>query len=435
MTTLFRSTSSWLSMAMIGFGLVIGAHMMPINTAQAATIAAPSKPLYPWKTESATDEKSGAMQHCLVKNAFENGTLLLLAENYDGLQRLAIHFPEDVLQQGILVDLALQVDKQDVFPVEGMTSSTRVLAMNVPDAFAEQLRKGNVLYIRGPEDEIAYQLHGTDKAVQALRDCVTSHKNPSLTRKKLAAISDADADILAHKPIGRSVPKEMMEPLQAPVSAAEMQKNLGLDLADMHLSANDTAKEANKTPVKGNEKAADKMPVVPVPKIKEAPLPLAAKDHKTAPKYQDGVLPSQWHYIFNHLAVAPKGKTVSAQKMGMTAPLQYAWAAGDLKIGLHTGNGLNKAGLAQSAKHYMFNLRQDCKGEFVAEADDVKISTRGVYWQVAEIVCAAGKNETLFALLFTASNKESSTVVIQGDMKDAARIIRFRNDVLEYLNR
>lgn len=410
-----------------------------------AAAPAPAAALYTWKTENAKDDKTGSLQHCLIKNAFDNGTLLILAENHEGLQRLAIHFPEDVLQPNILVDLTLQVDKQDVFPVEGITSTPRVLAMNVPQAFPDQLRKGNILRIRGPEDEIAYQLNGTDKAVQALRDCVVSHKNPSITRTKLAAISDADADLLAQQAKQRPhAPAEMMETAQAPVSAKAMQENLGLG---NDKKADDTkAKPIAKTAVKPTEKPAAKkeapkatkpsdtaMPAVPVAAVKSADIPQAAK---TVQKTPAGELPTKWHYLFKDLALAPQGKTLDATKMRMTAPLQHAWLVDGLKVGLHNGQSVDVSVLEQSGKHYMFNMRRQCSGEFVAEADTVKITTNGkMHWQIAEVICADKKEERLSALLFTTTKDDTSTIVIEGPMQDATRIIRLRNDVLERLNR
>lgn len=389
-----------------------------------------AEPLYPWKTESATDDKTGALKHCLVKNVFNNGTLLILAENHEGAQRLAVHFPEDALEKGLLIDLTLQVDSNDVFPVEGMTSTSRILAMNIPEALPEQLRKGNVLRIRGPEDEIAYQLKGTDAAVQALRDCVTSHKNPSLVRTKLAAISDADADIIAQQTSPRAtIPAEMAPVIPNKLSLQDTEKNLGLDMK----AATAPIKQAD-AKAKTIAKAEPSMPAVPVPVVKSADIPKAGAMGSTKAK-DDGNLPQAWQTIFTTIGMAPQSKIGTARDLGLVPPLQYAWSVDASKIGFNTGNTLDKTGLEQSAKHYMFALRQACKGEFVAEASEQNITSNGyLRWQIAETICAIKGKETITALLFASSAEKSVLLAIESDLKNAAQAIRARNAFLEAVN-
>lgn len=266
-----------------------------------------------------------------------------------------------------------------------------------------------------------------------------------MVRTKLAAISDADADIHSPPPARAILPVEMMGTPPAPISADAIKDNLGLDNEQIAALGNDKAPAAKAAAAKTAPpkpatakpeavKGATAMPAVPVPVIKADNIPNAAKTsgNKTA----EGLLPMKWQHIFSNLAVGPKAMTVNGTKLNMTAPLQHAWTINDFKIGLNLGQPLNTDGLDQSAKHYMFNMRRACQGEFVAEADEQKVTTNGmIRWQIAETVCAGKKGEVLTALLFTTSSDESVIIAIEGKMQDAPRLIRLRNDVLQMMSR
>ena len=53
-----------------------------------------TKPIYVWKTESEKDPATKTFDHCLVKNMYDNGTAVILAQNLQGSKRLALHFAE-----------------------------------------------------------------------------------------------------------------------------------------------------------------------------------------------------------------------------------------------------------------------------------------------------------------------------------------------------
>ena len=53
-----------------------------------------TKPIYAWSTESERDKGTEDFNHCLVTNMYYNGTILMIAENNDGVRRLALHFPQ-----------------------------------------------------------------------------------------------------------------------------------------------------------------------------------------------------------------------------------------------------------------------------------------------------------------------------------------------------
>src|SRR5688572_24921492 len=101
-----------------------------------------TKPIYEWRTESDVDASSKQFNHCLVKNMYDNGTVLMIAENSEGVRRLALHFPQNKLNVGEHYDLTLQVDKRDVFPVEAVAVSEQVLTIGIPEVLPEHMRKG-----------------------------------------------------------------------------------------------------------------------------------------------------------------------------------------------------------------------------------------------------------------------------------------------------
>lgn len=345
-----------------------------------AQAAAPvAQPMYPWKTESSADPKTKALRHCLVKNVFDNATLLILAENDEGNQRLAVHFTEDRLEQGVLVDLTLQVDSGDVFPVEGMTTTPRILAINMPDMLPEQMRKGNVLRIRGPQDEIAYSLKGTDKAVMSLRDCVASHKNPNAAKQALADARETE------KQTTNTLAKSSVIKTQEPITQAP---------------------------------------------IKAAPAPVKAK----AVASKDG-LGAPWTSFFSLVGLTPDNNELSdAKTLRIVPPLAHAWMSGAYDVGFESGAPLNNKNFDQHVQSYLSGIKRSCLGEFVAEATAPATTTNGkIRWQIAETICSHKGTDIMSALLFTSSASEAITMTIRSDLKNAAESIRKRNAFFDLL--
>lgn len=377
--------------ALLGFSSMILA-----SPTQAATQVA--QPMYPWKTESSADPKTKTLRHCLVKNVFDNATLLILAENDEGIQRLAVHFTEDRLEQGVLVDLTMQVDSGDVFPVEGMTTTPRILAINMPEMLPEQMRKGKILRIRGPQDEIAYNLKGTDKAVMSLRDCVASHKNPNAAKQALADVRETEKQTATN--LAKSSVFKSPEPVSAPAPVQQ---------APITSAPIDTA---------------------PVARIAEAtPVKKSATPLKTAAiPAQDGV-GTPWTTFFSLVGLKPNNDALSdAKTLRIVPPLAHAWMSGAYDIGFQNTAPLNGKSFDTHVQSYLSGMKRSCLGKFIAEASAPATTTNGkIRWQIAETICSNKGTDIMSALLFTSSAGDAVTMTIRSDMKNAAEAIRKRN--------
>jgi hypothetical protein len=140
-----------------------------------------TKPIYPWKTETSfkTGDAAGkdakVFSHCLTKNMYDNGILLLLAENTKAQRRLALHFPQDKLEASSSYDLQWQVDRQASRPVTAVAATPRILAIAIDDAMTQQIVRGNMLFLRGPNDTLVFDMVGVGDAIQSLHNCLITN--------------------------------------------------------------------------------------------------------------------------------------------------------------------------------------------------------------------------------------------------------------------
>ena len=64
------------------FSLCVTAGLLVTSLGHAADPAMQvTKPIYPWRTETQKTADKKQFSHCLVKNMYDNGILLLIAEN------------------------------------------------------------------------------------------------------------------------------------------------------------------------------------------------------------------------------------------------------------------------------------------------------------------------------------------------------------------
>lgn len=133
-----------------------------------------TKPIYPWKTETSQTSAKG-FSHCLTKNMYDNGILVLIAENAKRQRRLALHFPQDKLNPGDSYDLQWQVDRQDARPITAVAASPRILAIAIDDKMTQHMARGNMLFLRGPNDTLIFDMIGVGDAVQSLHNCLVTN--------------------------------------------------------------------------------------------------------------------------------------------------------------------------------------------------------------------------------------------------------------------
>lgn len=371
------------------------------------SVAAPklqvTKPIYQWKTES-NNVKDGGFDHCLIKNMYDNGTMLLLAQNRDDVVRLALHFPQDKMKPNQQFDLTIQIDKRDVFPVDAIAVSSQVLTIGIPEALPDQMRKGNALYLRGPSDEVVFTLDGMDGAVTALRDCVLTNKDLAVGKKKTMA----------------QVPDDLLDDAPAPETkvaiAEEPKKEMPPVTAQSALAPKEKAVE------KETPKAAPAHVAAPEPQEKITPAPLLPEDIARVVT-KAGVMPTS----------LLMGKTGNAGNK----PLDYAWQQADLFIGVKQLPAITNAAkeLSQAATRYLSGLRGRCNGEFVAEASNFVAHKTGGGHLLAEIACSPrdGNMETIGALLFTSDARAVTVYFVEAPSQKGAQAIKTRNGFVSAL--
>ncbi len=430
-----------------------------------------TKPIYQWKTESAND-KDG-FNHCLVKNMYDNGTMMILAENREHIIRLALHFPQDKMQPNQQFDLTIQVDKRDVFPVEAAAVSPQVLTIGIPDTLPDQMKRGNALYLRGPKDEVIFTLDGMNGAVEALRDCVATNLAAPDT-VKMAKSGKAKKNLVPDDLLDAPPPEMPKDPYDVTAydETAELpqeESRSSSEVVAQTKSKNPIAAFVDKLKGDGEDKREIKVaenavkPVIaqpeekkPAPAIKaeeKKPEPKKAVEKKPEPKpvaaakppAPKAVEPKQEETIKPApLLPAPYGDVIQAANltpesllMGRAGekgnkPLDYAWIKGDLFIGLKKQILLPNPSvrLPQLMSGYMQMLKSRCAGEFVAEASAYTAARKGGYI-VVEAACAPqGGDDTIAALLFVADEKQTTIYFVESPGEQGAAAIKARNAIL-----
>jgi hypothetical protein len=416
-----------------------------------------TKPTYQWKTE--TNKSKEGFDHCLVKNMYDNGTIMILAQNKDSITRLALHFPQDKMQPNQQFDLTIQIDKGDVFPVEAVAVSPQILTIGIPEALPDLMRKGEALYLRGPTDEVVFLLSGVDGAVSALRDCVTANISDKPADSIAAAkvpddllddIADAKTASSDEKPLvtaqaalppnvkpvenSRSVPKQASSPLQDKlVSEVQKPKEIAAvkppapALPAPKKLAEITKEEPTKTQVK---------PTAPVTKeAKAKPAPVKPSTQPVAKVTPAPLLPAPYDSIMTTAKLMPERLLLGKTGQAGDKPLDYAWRQNNLFVGIKKQPPLSVPAvqLPQLVKSYLAQVRGNCAGEFVAEAGSFDRSpthaTQG--WVMAEIACASPQAETIGALLFYSDAAQTTIYFVESAATNGSDAIKARNTILK----
>ncbi len=449
------------------------AQAMPASTAADTPALQVTRPIYAWKTESDTNKKTGQFNHCLVKNMYDNGTVLMVAENHEGVKRLALNFPQDKMTAGEHYDLTLQVDKRDVFPVEAVAISPQILTIGIPDALPDQMRKGQAIYLRGPNDEVVYTLDGADGAITALQDCMLTQKGHATTLQTADATEATQKAALPTLTDSENDPKAPVEPLKIPEAKAELAPVTTPVPVAVPATVPAPASAPVTTPVK-TEKIAEK-PVVPAPVAKAAvvaaapvatakPQPQAPQKNAlekladklpnlkqekkievvaeapapTAPASAGSRLPDDLHALFTKAEMLPTAFISTPDKnqdknKESKRPLDFAWMNGELFIGTKQQPPVPDVGLTKASVYYLRMLKDQCTGPFIAEAGTI-VKTPSLSWLVVEAACSPGKkDDTIAALLFANNSKNLSVYFFEAPAKNGAQAIKARDAFLKTL--
>lgn len=307
-----------------------------------------TKPIYPWRTETQKTPDKKEFSHCLVKNMYDNGILLLIAENPNHQRRLAIHFPQDKLQVNDAYDLEWQVDRQEAHPVRAIGATPRILAIALDDKMTQEMARGNMLFLRGPNDALVFDMKGVGTAVRSLQDCMTANGiNPApITFSSASLAPKTEAAPADTQTAPKAEPKADAKPAEKPVAPAEI---------------------AKPAPA----------PAKPAPVVSAAP--------KSVPAGK--ALTSDQQAMFTRAGVAPKNVMQVPDQERKDKPFDLIWTSGPLFIGFKSEPPIPHQALTATAARFSNAMQKICGGEFLAEGGTIE--KRGNrYVMPAEIACS-----------------------------------------------
>lgn len=127
-----------------------------------------------WILEKTYRGDTNKIDHCLIKNQFDNGTTFILAKNTDSLYRLALQFPHNNLAADKSYTVDILIDDKKYTTATALVATPSILAVALPNnpTMINQFGRGNTLTISGPKDMVQFALKGTASALKKLNNCV-----------------------------------------------------------------------------------------------------------------------------------------------------------------------------------------------------------------------------------------------------------------------
>lgn len=444
------------------------------NAAPANMETQVTKPIYAWKTENDTNAQTGKFNHCLIKNMYDNGTLVMVAENGEGVKRLALSFPQSKMEPGQRIDLTLQIDRHDVFPVEAVAVTPQILTIAIPETLPAQMRKGEALYLRGPNDEVVYTLTGIEGAVDSLRDCIAlQHKNDRGSDIQTAEAENIDTSAITATPestqenpamADETTPMAEAAPQQSTDKPEKLSEKVGVGIAGIFGSIKEISgkilgsRSAESQSTSGNNlvqqpapaemsvttaenpepvsKPVDDKPVaettpetaVPMAIVADEPLPptetVTKKASATSP------MPTHIKNVFTKAGMAP-GKLL--QDQGTT--LDYSWKRDNLILGAREISPAGNKDFGANVVDYVSQLKASCKGPFIAESSAVT-ENNGQSWQIVETACSSPQDrDTITALFFATIDGHTDVFSVTADADQGADAVKARDTIAKALTR
>jgi hypothetical protein len=207
-----------------------------VGIALAATPVAAEKNEDFWHLSNFTNPKTQRFEYCAVESGFDNGLSLAFARNRDFYTNIIVGFTEPKLEQKTKYRLLVGVDGHAPTEITGFAADPKALVIPVQKdkKLLAELRAGNLLEIKGPQDAIKFSLNGAGKAFDQLQDCIEkslkeeTRKTPvpaSEPAKRALTVLSETAETPGGEGAGEEVepiplPKEPLPPLKTEASAA-----------------------------------------------------------------------------------------------------------------------------------------------------------------------------------------------------------------------
>ncbi len=152
--------------------ILIAFLTLSINVAPAQVIE--GTPQQDWGVVSIVDEETGVFSYCSVENSFDNGLSFAIARDPSGRTNLAVGFPQARLDTGAQFPLEVRLDDGQMREISGFAAEPGVLVVPIGNdpAFTAALAGARRVFIRGPNDSVAFRLQGGTAAMAALDACL-----------------------------------------------------------------------------------------------------------------------------------------------------------------------------------------------------------------------------------------------------------------------
>ena len=196
----------------IGIGLALLAAMALSAAANAAVVE--EFKAEDWSGLAFTSNETGEFTHCSVYAEYQNGSTLYISYEVSDVWFFSIANDSWSLAEGGSFDIKFKVDRRG--EIEGTGTALGPTQVGLPvekdHPFVGQLRRGNRLVISFQENDYAFELSNSNKAMNAARDCVRRHVQPrhaNASRERQAGRATT-AGIAAGEqaPAEESVPEE-----------------------------------------------------------------------------------------------------------------------------------------------------------------------------------------------------------------------------------
>jgi hypothetical protein len=366
-----------LLLAGLVLGSLVGGLSVPFM-AHAQTGLQTTKPIYPWRTEAMQMADGTTFSHCQVKNMYDNGILLAMAQNAKSQRRLVIDFPQDKLVAKEGYDLQWQVDRQPTQAVKAIAAGTRTLSIALDDTMTRQIARGNLLFLRGPNDTLGFDMIGVQDAVRSLQDCLVSNN------VKPAPIV-----------FGQTPAPQASAPAPQPVATPAQQ-----------------------------QPAAEPAPVA-APASVSKPTVVAAAD----------VVPAALAAKMNAVGIGPKNVMRVPESSKAEQPFDVIWKQDSLLMGFKAEPPMPHQAMTQVAARFSRHLQKICNGEFLAEGGQPE--KRGdLYVMPAEIACSPhdlnGKREpnSVAAMLLIMDARALHIVFIEAHEQQGVQAVQLRDKLM-----
>ncbi len=180
-----------------------------------------------WHLSNFTNPKTQRFEYCAVESGFDNGLSLAFARNRDYLTNIIVGFSEPKLEEKTKYKLLVDIDGHAPTEITGFAADPKalVIPLQKDKKLLEELRAGNLLEIKGPQDAIKFSLNGAAQAFGQLQECIDkslkeeTHKTPAPisepAKRALTVLSQA-----APTPGGSLAGVEEVEPLPLPKEPA-----------------------------------------------------------------------------------------------------------------------------------------------------------------------------------------------------------------------